>query len=275
MVERCGDRQRKFDGLEKWPFRLFTESLPIMLQIALLLLTCGLSRYMWSVNISVARVIISFTVLGVLFYIGVVVAGTSSYECPFQTPASIGLRYLRDSETTRKLAASLSPPKVISLVGAAWRSTRRRIVSASRHAYEIARYPFSSEISLSRIRSGIRGTATKVGHQIDILLLRIDRAFGDTKLGLVQGFRGFRRAVLLPITTEDVHHQPLVPQNSPGLRVHVGTWKAFGSRTWTTRAAYPGFSGISPTLKPSTRRSALLVRSDGLIVTPTTTRRSI
>ena len=56
MVERCGDRQRKFDGLEKWPFRLFIESLPIMLQIALLLLASGLSRYMWSVNTSVARV---------------------------------------------------------------------------------------------------------------------------------------------------------------------------------------------------------------------------
>ena len=89
MIERCGDRQRKFDGLEKWPFRLFIESLPIMLQIALLL-TCGLSRYMWSVNTSVARVVIPFTVLG-LFYIGTVVAGTSSYEYPFQTPASIAL----------------------------------------------------------------------------------------------------------------------------------------------------------------------------------------
>jgi hypothetical protein len=115
MIERCGDRQRKFDGLEKWPFRMCMESLPIMLQIALLLLTCGLSRYVWSVNVSVGRVVISFTVLGVLFYIAVVVAGTSSYECPFQTPVSIGLRHLRDSETTRKLLASLSPLKVISL----------------------------------------------------------------------------------------------------------------------------------------------------------------
>ena len=24
MIGRCGDRQRKFDSLEKWPFRLFT-----------------------------------------------------------------------------------------------------------------------------------------------------------------------------------------------------------------------------------------------------------
>ena len=101
MVERCGDRQRKFDGLEKWLFRFFIESLPIMLQIALLLLTSGLSRYMWSVNTTVARVIISFTVLGILFYIGIVATGTSSYECPFQTPASISLRYIGDSGITQ------------------------------------------------------------------------------------------------------------------------------------------------------------------------------
>ena len=79
MIERCGDRQRKFDGLKKWPFHLFIEGLPVMLQLAVLLLAGGLSRYMWSVNISVAYVVISFTVLGILFYIGTVAAGTSSY----------------------------------------------------------------------------------------------------------------------------------------------------------------------------------------------------
>jgi hypothetical protein len=50
MIERCDDHQRKIDRLAKWPFRLFIESLPVMLQIALLLLSCGLSRYMQSVN---------------------------------------------------------------------------------------------------------------------------------------------------------------------------------------------------------------------------------
>ena len=95
-VERSRDRQRKFDGLEKWSFHLFIESLPVMLQIALLLLSCGLSRYMWSVNTSVAHVVVSFTALGILFYIGIVVAGTSSYECPFQTPVPTALRHLRD-----------------------------------------------------------------------------------------------------------------------------------------------------------------------------------
>jgi hypothetical protein len=94
MIERCGDRQRKCDGLKKWPFHLFVESLPVMLQVALLLLACGLCKNMTSINTSVASVLISLTVLGVLFYLGIIFAGTSSYECPFQTPVSIGLHSL-------------------------------------------------------------------------------------------------------------------------------------------------------------------------------------
>ena len=46
MIQRRGDRQRKFDGLKKWPFRFFIESPPVITQIALLLFSCGLSRYM-------------------------------------------------------------------------------------------------------------------------------------------------------------------------------------------------------------------------------------
>ena len=94
MIERCGDRQRKCDGLEKWPFHVFVESLPVMLQVALLLLACGLCRHMVSINASVSGVLIALTVFGVLFYLVVVVAGTSSYACPFQTPGSTALRGL-------------------------------------------------------------------------------------------------------------------------------------------------------------------------------------
>lgn len=92
VIERCGDRQRKRDALEKWPFHMFVESLPIMLQVALLLLACGLCRYMMSINASVAGVLIAFTIAGVLFYLGIVIVGTHSYECPFQTPASNTIR---------------------------------------------------------------------------------------------------------------------------------------------------------------------------------------
>jgi hypothetical protein len=94
MIERCGDRQRKCNGLQKWPFHFFVEGLPVMLQVALLLLACGLCRYMASINTSIAGVLIALTVLGVLFYVGIVIAGTSSYDCPFQTPASGTLRSL-------------------------------------------------------------------------------------------------------------------------------------------------------------------------------------
>jgi len=201
MVERCGDRQRKFDGLKRWPFRLFIESLPIILQIALLLLASGLSRYMWSVNVSVARVVISFTVFGFLFYVGVVVAGTSSYECPFQTPVSIALRYLWGSETARKWLSSLSPLNVIS----------RRLLY----------WKFSVSSILSGIRRMVRNI--NIGHQIIILLLQIDRAFGNAKQRMGQGIRGFGRTGLLPIaiSTRGGHRQPSAPHDSPGLRVHV------------------------------------------------------
>ena len=92
MIERCGDRQRKCDGLQRWPFHLIVESLPVMLQISLLLLGCGLCRYMMSINTPIAYTLIVLTGFGVLFYAGIVVAGASSYECPFQTPGSALLR---------------------------------------------------------------------------------------------------------------------------------------------------------------------------------------
>ena len=63
-----------------------------MLQAALLLLACGLCRYMCSINTSVACSLISFTGLGVAFHAAIVIAGMSSYACPFQTPASSALR---------------------------------------------------------------------------------------------------------------------------------------------------------------------------------------
>ena len=92
MIERCGDRQRKCDGLKKWPLHFFIESLPVMLQASLLLLTCGLCRYMWSINTLVAYTLVSLTGLGVAFFVAIVIAGTTSYACPFQTPASTALR---------------------------------------------------------------------------------------------------------------------------------------------------------------------------------------
>ena len=92
IIERCGDRQLKHDGLQKWKFHLFLEALPVMLQIALFLLACGLCLWMASINTPIAVVLITLTALGGLFYLVIAVAGASSYGCPFQTPASTVLR---------------------------------------------------------------------------------------------------------------------------------------------------------------------------------------
>jgi hypothetical protein len=93
-MERSHNRQRKLDGVVAWYFYYVMESLPLMLQAALLLLGCALSRYLWEVSIAVALVVLGVTSFGVLFYIFIVTAGAASESCPYQTPGSIALRYL-------------------------------------------------------------------------------------------------------------------------------------------------------------------------------------
>ena len=208
MVERCGDRQRKFDGLEKWSFYVFIESLPVILQIALLLLACGLSRYTWSINTSVASVVISFTVLGILFYVGIVVAGTSSYECPFQTPGSTALRALRNSRRLEKLVADFSPLKMVLILQIGWMRAGKFISVGVHRVRDAMVNRRSWDISLSSIVSGIHGVGQKIGHRTIIMLFRIDRTVGTAKQRIIQRIRRSRRIVLLPITGNDTQDRP-------------------------------------------------------------------
>jgi hypothetical protein len=64
------------------------ESLPLMLQGALLLLGLALSLYLWTIFTRVSVVIIFFTSFGVVFYVVIIICGTLWYDCPFQTPVS-------------------------------------------------------------------------------------------------------------------------------------------------------------------------------------------
>jgi hypothetical protein len=91
-IERSQNRQRKLDGVVTWYFDHVMEALPLMLQIALLLLGCALSRYLWEINIILASVVFSVTSFGMTFYIFIIVAGTASESCPYQTP---GARFFR------------------------------------------------------------------------------------------------------------------------------------------------------------------------------------
>ena len=96
-IERSQNRQRKLDGIVAWSFDCVMESLPLMLQAALLLLGCALPRYLWGINIIVASVVIGATSFGILFCLFITVAGAASESCPFQTPGVIVLRYIARS----------------------------------------------------------------------------------------------------------------------------------------------------------------------------------
>ena len=93
-ADKSRDRQRKLDGLENWHFHVVIEGLPVMLQLALLLFGCALSRHLWAISRTVAGVAIAATLLGVIAYIAFTLAATLFYNCPFQTPASLIIRSL-------------------------------------------------------------------------------------------------------------------------------------------------------------------------------------
>ena len=180
---------------------------------------------MWSVNTSVARVVITWTVLG-LFFIWIVFAGTSSYECPFQTPASAALRYLKDSATTRKFVAT--PPRLRSSHHLVEHPGGARFDIPSRsqcwtrpillgdfivphHSYDSQRDHEGrtpNHHSTSPNRSSIWERKAETGPR-------------DPKI---------QAAGLLPITVEDAHHQQIVPRDSPGLRVRVRDLKGVRKR---------------------------------------------
>ena len=93
-IERSQNRQRKLDGIVTWYFDYVMESLPLMLQFALLLLSCALSHYLWEIDITVALVVLSVTLLGVASYVFFIIAGTVSDSCPYQTPGAQLMRYI-------------------------------------------------------------------------------------------------------------------------------------------------------------------------------------
>ena len=92
VTERSQNRQRKLDGIVAWYFDPVMESLPLMLQTALLLLGCALCRYLWEINITVASVVLAFTSFGVIAYSFILVVGSFYENCPYQTPGAHILR---------------------------------------------------------------------------------------------------------------------------------------------------------------------------------------
>jgi len=91
-ADKSRDRQRKLDGFEEWYFYIAIESLPVMLQFAVLLFGCALSVYLWTISRAVAGIILGFTVAGIIVFVFFTVAAIPYYNCPYQTPLSIFVR---------------------------------------------------------------------------------------------------------------------------------------------------------------------------------------
>ena len=110
-ADKSRDRKRKLDGLKTWRFYLVIESLPVMLQLALMLLACALSLYLWTINRIVAGVILAFTAFGVTSYVLFTLSAIVYDNCPYQTPPSIVtrtfFRYIAHSDAT--FARALRP----------------------------------------------------------------------------------------------------------------------------------------------------------------------
>ena len=89
IVDRGKERQARLVGLQKWGLHVIMESLPVMSQLSLLLLSIALIIYLWDLDLSAAEVVMVVSLVALIFYICIAMAAAIWSDCPFQTPLSI------------------------------------------------------------------------------------------------------------------------------------------------------------------------------------------
>ena len=88
IADRGKERQLKFVGLRKWGLHFI---IPLSLQLALLLFSVGIIVYLWNLDLSAAKVMMSVTGIGFVFYIVITVVAMVRTDFLFQTSLSISL----------------------------------------------------------------------------------------------------------------------------------------------------------------------------------------
>ncbi|KAJ7245467.1 hypothetical protein C8J57DRAFT_1725197 [Mycena rebaudengoi] len=78
LKQRGLERQRKYDGLQKWKFTLVMEMFPLLLQLALLLFSAALSVYLSTISRLIAIIVIALTSLGALAYISLLISAVTA-----------------------------------------------------------------------------------------------------------------------------------------------------------------------------------------------------
>ena len=101
VVDRCRDRERKLNWIERWRFDVVMRSAILTIQGSLGLLGSALARYLWEVDRMVSSVVIGFTAFGLLLYVIMVTVSVFSVDCPFQTPLSLLIRSIINTVESR------------------------------------------------------------------------------------------------------------------------------------------------------------------------------
>ncbi|KAG8942434.1 hypothetical protein FRC03_003217 [Tulasnella sp. 419] len=94
LPEQGRKRQRKYDGLKRYRFRLLMQMLPILLQFSLALFLIGIIDFLSQMSIAVATVIIIPVGMGLILYVVSVIVAIQQEDSPFQTSLSKSLHLL-------------------------------------------------------------------------------------------------------------------------------------------------------------------------------------
>ena len=151
IVDRGKERQAKLVGLHKWGLHLIMDSLPVMLQFALLLFGVALAVYLWDVSISAAEAVTVVTSIGLVFYTCITLLSAIYTDCPFQTPLSILLPMV-----------PLWWKEIAAFSRVRW---RRSVTSLRFQAERVAEHGFPRN-SMVRIPSNDPNTPTLAGEDI-------------------------------------------------------------------------------------------------------------
>ncbi|KAG8919490.1 hypothetical protein FRC02_001605 [Tulasnella sp. 418] len=92
LPEQGRTRQRKYNGLKRYRFRLLMQTLPILLQLSLALFLIGIIDFLLQMSLTVAIVIIIPVALGLLLYVVSLVVAIQEEDSPFQASLSKSLR---------------------------------------------------------------------------------------------------------------------------------------------------------------------------------------
>ncbi|KAF8601973.1 hypothetical protein BDV93DRAFT_222708, partial [Ceratobasidium sp. AG-I] len=87
-ITQAEERQKRYNGLEKWQMKKILEFLPMLMHLSLALFSIGLVLYLWKINVPVAAAVTSVTLVALLFYLVTTFVPVKFEFCPFKTPQS-------------------------------------------------------------------------------------------------------------------------------------------------------------------------------------------